>query len=57
MKKNEWPPRTSIEKKPGYTTVCGVWDGVDKNGNPIGGPLFMNDEDAARLEKERGKKR
>lgn len=57
MSKKKWEPRTSTEKKSGYTTFCGLWDGVDKDGKPIGGAMYMNDEDAARLEKEKGRKR
>jgi hypothetical protein len=52
LKDDEWRPRTSIEEKPGYTTPCGLWDGEDKDGNPIGGIMYMNDEDAVRWEKE-----
>lgn len=52
LKDDEWRPRTSTKEKPGYTTRCGLWDGEDKDGNPIGGILYMNDEDAIRWRRE-----
>lgn len=51
-KGHEWEPRTSKERKPGYTTVYALWDEEDENGNLIGGVIYMNDEDAIRYKKE-----
>lgn len=57
MRKKKWEPRTSMVKKPGYTMFCGLWDGVDADGKTTGGAMYMNDKDAARLQKEKGCKR